>query len=40
VGRVGLTLIGALAAALYPGRDPKTEPAVAEPAFAFAADVG
>jgi hypothetical protein len=37
---VGLTIIGALAAALYPGRDPKTEPAVSEPALAFAAEVG
>jgi EmrB/QacA subfamily drug resistance transporter len=36
---VGLTVVGALAAALYPGRDPKTEP-VSEPALAFAADVG
>jgi EmrB/QacA subfamily drug resistance transporter len=37
---VGLTAIGALAAALYPGRDPRTQPAVSEPALAFAADVG
>jgi EmrB/QacA subfamily drug resistance transporter len=37
---VGLTVIGALAAALYPGRRPETEPAVSEPALAFAAEVG
>jgi hypothetical protein len=37
---VGLTVVGALAAALYPGRNPRTEPAVSEPALAIAADVG
>jgi EmrB/QacA subfamily drug resistance transporter len=36
---VGLTVVGALAAALYPGRDRKTEPAVSEPVSAFAAEV-
>ena len=36
---VGLTVIGALAAALYPGRRQETEPAVSEPALAFAAEV-
>jgi EmrB/QacA subfamily drug resistance transporter len=37
---VGLTVIGALAAALYPGRRPTTEPAASEPALALAAEVG
>jgi hypothetical protein len=37
---VGLTVIGALAAVLYPRRDPKTQPAVSEPASMFAAEVG
>jgi hypothetical protein len=36
---VGLTVIGALAAALYPGRRQEKEPAVSEPALAFAAEV-
>jgi EmrB/QacA subfamily drug resistance transporter len=35
---VGLTVIGALAAGLYPGRGQRTEPAVSEPALAFAAE--
>ena len=37
---VGLTVIGALAATLYPGRGQRTEPAVSEPALAFAGEVG
>jgi EmrB/QacA subfamily drug resistance transporter len=36
---VGLTVIGAFAAALYPGRRQATEPAVSEPAVPFAAEV-
>jgi MFS family permease len=37
---VGLTVIGALAAALSPGRPPRADPAVSERALAFAAEVG
>jgi len=37
---VGLTVIGALAAVLYPRRDPKRQPAVSKPASMFAAEVG
>ena len=37
---VGLTVIGALAAGLYPGRGPTAEPARSERALAFAAEVG
>jgi EmrB/QacA subfamily drug resistance transporter len=37
---VGLTVIGALAAALSPGRPPRADPAVSERALASAAEVG